>query len=63
MRKREQLWPYSLGGASVMFLLLLASKWGEYEAGDGLVVLGPAALVVGALVGAWLGGVVVGRKR
>lgn len=62
-RSRHRVCPYSLGGAVLASLLLVAWKWGDYEAGDAVVVLGPLAVVVGALVGAWLGGMIVGRDR
>ncbi|MFN2536794.1 MAG: hypothetical protein ABR549_01405 [Mycobacteriales bacterium] len=44
-------------------LLLVASKWGDYEAGDAFLILGPLAVVVGALVGAGFGSLVIARRR
>lgn len=58
-----RVWPFSLGGAALAFGALAANQWGEYEGGDALVVLGLPALVVGGLLGAWLGGLLVGRRR
>lgn len=52
-----------LGGAVLALGSLSVSQWGEYEGGDAVVVLGPPALVVGALVGAWLGGLLVDKRR
>lgn len=61
--RQGRVWPFSLGGAALAFGGLSAAQWGEYEGGDAVVVLGLPALVVGGLVGAWLGGLLVGKRR
>lgn len=59
-----RVWLYSLGGgAALAFGSLLAAVWSGYAASDAVSALGLPALVVGGLVGAWLGGLFVDRCR
>ncbi len=57
------MWPYGPGGATLTFGSLVLTQCGEYEGGDAVVVLGLPALVVGGLMGAWLGGLLVDKRR
>jgi len=51
-----------LGGALLLFALVVLANAGDYEGGDVVMVLGPLAAVVGGLVGALVGGVLNGHR-
>lgn len=57
------MWPYGVGGATLAFGSLALAQWGEHEGGAAVVVPGLVRSVVGGLVGAWLGGLLVDKRR
>lgn len=61
VRASGRTWPYALGGALLLFGLVVLRNAGDYEGGDVIVVLGPLAALVGGLVGAVVGGLINGR--
>lgn len=62
LRRSGRTWPYALGGALLLFGLVVLRNAGENEGGDVIAVLGPLAAVVGGLVGAVAGGMVNARS-
>jgi len=62
LRAGGRTWPYALGGALLLFALVVFANAGDYEGGDVVVLLGPLAAVVGGLVGALVGGVINGHR-
>ncbi len=48
-------WPFAVAGAVAFLAVLVSQNVGEYEGSDVIVVLGPLAVLVGALLGALVG--------
>jgi hypothetical protein len=59
----HRTWPYAVGGALLLFALVLAAYAGDEEGSDPIVFLGIPAAVVGALLGTLMGGIVNARRK
>lgn len=62
-RRNGHTWPYALGGAVLLFAIVVFGYAGGYEGGDAVLVLGPFAAVVGGCVGAAVGRLINDRHR
>jgi hypothetical protein len=59
----SRAWPWTLGGALLAMVVVAVPNLGGDESGDALVVLVPAAALVGALLGAGVARVVQRNRR
>lgn len=61
-RPSGHTWPYALGGALLLFALVVLRNAGAHEGGDIIAVLGLLAAVAGGLAGAVVGEIINDRR-